>query len=317
MGQYTIYRSTDVGAPTLSGTAGDLTTLLDAVLVNGYGAKAAAGWTITHTAANKRVYTQGAGSGMGFRVRDNAGGTGGAKEALIRGGESWTDIDTPVGPFPTAAQSALTDSSQVVRKSNTADATTRAWKIFADDKTINMFIMSGDTANVYKSWRFGEIDSYVTADIYACAIGARNIENSTSTAEYTFFFNAGAFTTSLNWIARNYAGLGTSAILGLSGDFAKNGGSAGVKGTIAFLNAPDGGLYISPIYCAETANSYIRGVLRGVYYPLHATANFNDGDTFSGIGYYAGKTFECVVGPYDGSAAAICCIIFETSATLI
>lgn len=33
------YLSTDTGAPTLSGTAGDLTTLLDAVLVNGYNSR--------------------------------------------------------------------------------------------------------------------------------------------------------------------------------------------------------------------------------------------------------------------------------------
>ena len=31
-----MYKSTDLNAPTLSGTAGDLTTLLDAILVNGY-----------------------------------------------------------------------------------------------------------------------------------------------------------------------------------------------------------------------------------------------------------------------------------------
>ena len=37
-----VYKSTDGSAPVLTGQAGSLTTLLDAVLVNGYGAATAA-----------------------------------------------------------------------------------------------------------------------------------------------------------------------------------------------------------------------------------------------------------------------------------
>jgi hypothetical protein len=46
-----IYRSTDGSAPVLTGQAGKLTDLLDAILVNGYGSKTAAGWTI-----NQRIW---------------------------------------------------------------------------------------------------------------------------------------------------------------------------------------------------------------------------------------------------------------------
>ena len=38
----TIYRSTDASAPVLTGEVGKLVDLLDACLVNGYGAKSAA-----------------------------------------------------------------------------------------------------------------------------------------------------------------------------------------------------------------------------------------------------------------------------------
>ena len=40
---WTVYRSDDAGAPNLTGAAGSLIAILDAVLVNGYGAKPAAG----------------------------------------------------------------------------------------------------------------------------------------------------------------------------------------------------------------------------------------------------------------------------------
>src|SRR4051812_8531190 len=46
-----IFRSTDVGAPVLIGTPVSLLTLLDAVLVNGYGSAFAAG-TITNDGTN-------------------------------------------------------------------------------------------------------------------------------------------------------------------------------------------------------------------------------------------------------------------------
>ena len=44
---FTIYRSTDASPPVLNGTAGSLRALLLACLVDGYGAKAAAGWAET------------------------------------------------------------------------------------------------------------------------------------------------------------------------------------------------------------------------------------------------------------------------------
>jgi hypothetical protein len=53
-----VYRSTDASAPVLTGQVGSLTALLDAILVNGYGALTAAGWTIAQTTTNKRGYKQ-------------------------------------------------------------------------------------------------------------------------------------------------------------------------------------------------------------------------------------------------------------------
>jgi hypothetical protein len=41
--QFTIYTSNDLGAPQLNGLTGSLLTVLDAVLINGYGTKTSGG----------------------------------------------------------------------------------------------------------------------------------------------------------------------------------------------------------------------------------------------------------------------------------
>src|SRR5438309_11659795 len=51
-----VYKSTDASAPALTGQVGSLTALLDAILVNGYGTKTAAGWTIGFTTTKKLAY---------------------------------------------------------------------------------------------------------------------------------------------------------------------------------------------------------------------------------------------------------------------
>lgn len=74
----TAYFSTDASAPTLTGTTGSLVALLDAILVNGYGAKAAAGWSIAYTGTSKRDYKQGTGSNGYYLDVDDSGPGGGS-----------------------------------------------------------------------------------------------------------------------------------------------------------------------------------------------------------------------------------------------
>ena len=65
----TIYRSSDAGAPSLTGAAGSLIALLDACLRTGYGTKAGAGWTKPFTGTNIAAFRQGAGgNGRYLRV---------------------------------------------------------------------------------------------------------------------------------------------------------------------------------------------------------------------------------------------------------
>lgn len=181
-----VYRSTDASAPVLTGQAGKLTDLLDAVLVNGYGSMTAAGWTINQTTTNKRGYKQNLtgsnnSSGMLLYVEDTAAGAGGAKEARVTGFETMSAITpTGTGQFPTGAQSTLGTGLLVVRKSNTADATARPWTIVANGQTIYIFIETGDVTVPLATcpFVFGDFKSFKASDQYAVCIIGRTAENS-------------------------------------------------------------------------------------------------------------------------------------------
>jgi len=167
----TIYKSTDGSAPTLSGTAGDLVNLLDKCLVAGYGAKATAGWTKPYVGTNKASFRQGAGNQFYLRVVDDASGAGTGKEAKTVGYETMSDVDNGTGLFPTAVQLA---TGITVRKSLTADATTRAWILIADDRTFYLFVLTADIGNTYYAFGFGDIFSLLTGDGYKTVIIGRN-----------------------------------------------------------------------------------------------------------------------------------------------
>lgn len=227
-----IYRSTDGSAPVLTGQTGSLAALLDAILVNGYGAKAAAGWTIGFTAAGKRAYLQnlaGANNpaGMYLYLDDTGPGAGSFREARVAGFETMSAITpTGTGQFPTAAQSTIGIGALVIRKSATADATARAWTCVANGQTIYLFIESGDSTAplACTTFCFGDFKSCKTGDQYAVMIIARQTENSgnsnadplhalqTSNAPTMQVLNTSMFG---HFVARNWTGLGGSVRFGV------------------------------------------------------------------------------------------------------
>lgn len=189
-----LYRHDDASAPVLTGQAGTLTTLLDAVLVNGYGSKAAAGWSIAQTTTNKRAYKQGAGgnhpTGMHLYVDDTGPGAAGAREARVCGFETMSAI-TPVGTgqFPNSTQSPIGGGYLVTRKSSTNNATARKWYIIANAWTVYIFIETGDNGNgpaLGNATIFGDFVSYKAGDAYAQVMIARTAENTTDGRYETF-----------------------------------------------------------------------------------------------------------------------------------
>jgi hypothetical protein len=138
-----VYSHTDAGAPLLSGTVGSLIGVLDACLVNGYGSKAAAGWTKPFSGTNKAAYLPGGILPSKVYLRVDDAGALTAEDSRMRGYSILVDVDTGSEEFPTVAQRA---NGLFFKKSSTADAVARPWIVVADERTF--YIVSGYSSSV-------------------------------------------------------------------------------------------------------------------------------------------------------------------------
>lgn len=316
MSQFTKYSSADFSAPTLNGFPGSLLTVLDAVLVTGYGSQVPAGWDRPFNSSGSIAMYRQAGTGVTLLVNDNSpNATSTSKEAWATGWETVIGITSPVGTgagqFPTPAQ-LLTTGHTVIRKSTAVSAATRQWQIFADGQTFYMFIASGDTAGQYFEFGFGDMYTFAPADVYNNIIMGRSAENSVTAATNGFdLFSAINAAVVGNFMARSYTNGAGSITVGKHGDGVK-GSATTYLGAVQYPNAEDTEVYLSPVWVTENSSSNIRGLLRGLYQPLHTIANFTDGQTFIGTGSYTGKTYQVIKQTPNAGA-----VFVETSNTLL
>lgn len=346
--QFTIYSSEDASGPgPMTGWSGSLITVLDACLVDGYAGKAAAGWT--HPIANSAsidgtdvyaCYKQPSGSGLTLFINDHSPhGAALGKEAWATGWENMTSLGSPTasvgegtGQFPIPAQ-LLTTGHTVMRKSATSDNTNgRQWMIAADAYTMYMWVITGDTANVYYHWGFGDVYSLSDEDdLYKCFIYGRAIVNSAAghaatladmTDEICLLFSGvNIITTAMpgHFMARTWGGGGGSITITRKGDlhFATYDGitsspyGAYMSSLMQAPNGPDKALYVSPLYAIENVGVCLRGRFRGLYQICHPVASFSDGQTLLGGGDYAGKSFRVIKTSVNGGMWAL-----ETSNTV-
>jgi hypothetical protein len=295
-------------------------TILDACLVNGYTGHTAAGWTKPFAnSGNIGCYKQGAGSGFSLLINDD-GSTGTAEEFTGTGWQSLsaiTGVGVGVGQFPTPAQ-LLTAGCVAVRKSATASSVARPWIIFADASTFYLFIASGDVANTYMDFMFGDIFSFFgSADTCRCMIVGRSVGNNgaQSLADGGLDFmsvpaiankSPGAF------IAGSTTGLQTSllAYIGGNGGLAQATGEQSLSGIIPGANSYDGSYIVSPLYVLE-ATGNVRGYYRGLYHFCHEQAAITDGQSFFGVSDFCGKSFTLLKFAANGGVYCI-----ETSPTV-
>jgi len=301
---------------TVTGQVGSLITALDAALVTGQGWSKMAG-------TNVAAYRAPSGNRLYLYV-DDTGSSGSSgltpvTESRVTGYEGVASVGPIVGtsPFPAFAQNAGGNwlISVAARKSASANSTARPYQIYADSRTVYMFIQSGDNGTTYLAWMFGEIYSLMPGDQWNTIIMARNGDGNSSEA----YEQSHRLTTNLtnqvgHFMARNHLGLPTingSVNVGKHGDYAK--GYNGVMGTaaLAFPNGADAGLYLSPVWVHDGTALAIRGRMRGFWQLCHNETAFNDGDTFTGTGDLAARTFT-IIKPAASSGGY--CI--ETSATL-
>lgn len=298
-----VYRSSDASAPVLTGAVGSLVALLDACLVNGYGAKAAAGWTKPFSAANRGAYRWPGGTHLYWDVDDAGGGTGGAKEART----SMYDTMSAVGAGTSKTPSAV--NWLVVRKSATADATARPWVIIADDRTVYVLIKAGDDTSYYGT-HVGDFIPLAGSDPWRAACFGRSSENSPSNLSELFSSQSQAgVATGSHFFIKTLAG-GAAPSAGKAGDMARSNSPSVLNGAIPYPNPYDLQAYIAPILLHETAGG-IRGRVRGMWHWLH-TGGLADGDTFTATGAcYAGRSF-LAVAPLGGGQTSVG--LFETTA---
>jgi hypothetical protein len=282
-----LYRSEDASAPVLNGNAGSLIAVLDACLVNGYGAKAAAGWGKAFSGTNKAAYRAAAGNRHYCRIDDT-----GTTSARIRGYEVLTDVDTGTGPFPTDAQQS---GGAYVFKSSAANSTAVSWVLLANEKIFYLVVVrnAGQTMDVSVSYCpthcFGEPVSYKAGDAYHSLLIA-NTNSSDQSSSFGSFAAIGSSTPG-HWWCRSYTQVGSSVTVGKQHDFYRaNTSNEMGRGGAAYPDPITGGILLSPVFLSENVAVAVRGLLPGVWAPLHLLPAAPL-DTFSGTGELAGKTF--------------------------
>lgn len=168
-----VYSSDDVGAPALTGEVGSLTAVLDACLVTGYGAKAAAGWSKPFVGTNIAVFRQGAGSQSYFQIKDDGvDGTNGAKSGQVYVFDTMSDATTGTNKTPSTY---TTSHYHQIPKSTTLDSTSRGWKIYASNKACYVLTKTGiSTADAYQVSFFGDYNMINPAYGKAAIICAGN-----------------------------------------------------------------------------------------------------------------------------------------------
>lgn len=298
-----IYRSTDGSAPTLSGTVGDLTNLLDKILADGYGSKTALGWAKEFTGTNKRVYRPASGNRFRLRVDDT-----GTTQARTIGYESMTDVDTGTGGFPTNAQ---VSGGLYWGKSTVASATTRDWIAIGTGTFFILFVNSASQA----AWTtaiamcFGDFVSYKSGDAFNTLIIGSTAADSTTNNVSTLSATAAAQTGM--YVARSYTQSGGSLNCGkhAANNF-MNAATVMCAASSTYPDAISNGLLLSRLWVSEGNALARRGYIPGVWTHCHTLASGPaHGDTWTGSGDFAGKTFEMV----RFAAASGACI--ETSNT--
>lgn len=292
-----LYQSTDASAPTIYGAVGasnNLINLLTKILVTGYGSQAAAGWAKPYTGTNVACFKQAGAGGQYLAVNDSA-----ALYSRVIGYETMTSATAGTGPYPTAA---LLSGGGYVHNSITNDTTARQWVCIADSTFFCLVIDGNDLGNTCQVLMFGDALSYRASDAYHKLLVCGTTATFTSSCVAADV--AASITTAVagHWMARSYTQLGSAITLGQHSD--------SIKATLAYPHPVDGGLYLGPLWLHENNLSVVRGVIRGVWIPLHSgNRPLAHGDTFSGTGALAGKTFLVQYVNYNKS------LFLETSDT--
>lgn len=270
-------------------------------------AKAGLQWTRPFSAGTNAQTYRSADTGSNqfyLQVIDNGGMTGGAKEAGFYGAEVMSaDQVVTSGQFPTVAQFA---NGLGLRKSTTADATTRAWALIGDDRTFYLVPTTGDSAaTANNSMGFGYFISFKPGDGFNTFVAGNTSFSNAANAAYVSGLNA-ALSFSASPVgqgfafARLYSQTGGAVIGGLTGQTGTTATyqTIGANAWITYPNPADSGLYVIQALLQD-ATSSARGRLPGWFMPQHQTPLSNY-DQSTGITGLSGVTLTTLTVTYNG-----------------
>jgi hypothetical protein len=304
----TIYKSTDASAPNITEVAGSIITLLDAVLVNGYGAKAGLGWTKAFSGVNKAVYQQGAGSGARYLRIDD---TTVAQVNGINGLNSCTGIDDVAGAFTSASPANLTFLKPTAFDPFSAKNIPK-WVVVGNEKSFWLFVRPCTTiSDCYYANFFGDI--YETAP---------NVTEQTCLALFQSSSN-GVYGTVENKIYAQGTGCEVSNIKSTS---ATNGSEPAILTRRGMQNALFGypnhllgtGLTHLEFDVSADAGATPLGTLPALHLCPHTRSDTRliaSWQSVAGDGDYSGKTFETVRLHYGADVANPFIYLIEVSDT--
>ena len=289
-----VYRYDDVGAPVLSSSvASSLIALLDACLVNGYGAKASAGWTKELSGTNIAAYRQGAGSRFYLRIINEAGVT----KARAVGYHSMASLWDGQYDFPSTSQ--LSNGVYVTLAKAATLNGDKPWVLVADEKRFYLWVgfafasasALSDSSVGQGIFFFGDLTSFKANDPYCCQI----IGSPATYDDVESFSEIAALSSVKNghYIAGSSSGVPGSIQNGKIADY-YGCGSVTVIGRSTAIAYPDpvsGGINLSRVMASNgTAVKAVRGSFPGLWAPMNALPGVN-GDIFTGSGELSGREF--------------------------
>lgn len=300
----TIYSSADPGAPVLTGQVGSLVALLDALLVDGYGAgpdaKTPLGWSREYTATNKRVYRNDPLEGSGYLLRvDDTGTIGNARHAWLRGYQLMSDIDTGINPLPTAAQEI--DGIMLI-KSTALSSAPRAWWAIGTATCLYLFANLNSTGLRDTPYFFGDFKSRLPGDMHNFVVSGSTSTtytgSTTSNHSITLSLSTSlgsllsSHSNGMGYVARDETGALGSAYFGIH---ATGTGSVGSNGAV-YPDSVGGELLVERVIVRGAGSYIFRGHMPGLLAPLHPLpfvdrTQYDDVAVLGGISVVA-KTFK-------------------------
>lgn len=308
-----VFRSTDFGAPALPDQPGGLLAVLKAVLVDGYGEKAPAGWSMPFSSgATIAVFKQGAGGNdRCYRVYDSTVDAYSARVANVRGYESMTAVSTGANPFPTTAQVSGNGCSLGYFQQDGA-AFARPWVIAADAHSVHVLAKRADSAWEYAF--FGKFFSEIPADLFNDMVYA-GTPTSYSSGATLAYYNTGYDEL---YLARNALGAigAVRGVLGPSAPGSMTTMPTGICAEVDHFEFPEKGT--NKLRQAQPwilSDDGIRGRIPGLWDVQHKpSAVGGSGTTWAGdaSGALAGKKFE-LFGPLAANTGIGTHAAIETS----